>query len=67
VQKVTVSHRDRKIYVDLLLPDKGAMHEIKEDLKRHLVEEFESVREIINANGVKIEKIEFLETVTMKE
>lgn len=64
VQKVTVSHKDRKIYVDLLLPDKGAMHEIKEELKKHLVVEFESVREIINANGVKIEKTEFLETVS---
>ncbi len=46
VQKITVSHKDRKIYVDLLLPDDGAMREIKEDLKKHLVEEFESVRAI---------------------
>nr|CBH38987.1 hypothetical protein BSM_24640 [uncultured archaeon] len=66
VQKVTVNHKDRKIYVDLLLPDEGAMHEIKKELKRHLVKEFESVREIINANGVKIEKIEFLETVSSR-
>jgi hypothetical protein len=64
VQKVTVSHRDRKIYVDLLLPDQGAMHEIKEDLKKHLVTEFESVRTIINGYGVRIEKMEFLETVS---
>ena len=64
VQKVTVSHRDRKIYVDLLLPDQGAMHEIKEDLKKHLVTEFESVRTIINGYGIGIEKIEFLETVS---
>ena len=64
VQKVTVSHRDRKIYVDLLLPDKGAMHEIKEELKKHLVGEFESVKAIINGYGMKIEKIEFLETVS---
>jgi hypothetical protein len=64
VQKVTVSHKDKKIYVDLLLPDEEVMHGIKKELKRHLVEEFESVRVIINANGVKIEKIEFLETVS---
>jgi hypothetical protein len=62
VQKVTVSHKDRKIYVDLLLLEEGAMHEIKEDLKKHLVEEFESVRAIINGYG--IDKIEFLETVS---
>jgi hypothetical protein len=63
VQKVTVSHKDKKIYVGLLLPNQGVMHETKKELKRHLVEEFESVRTIINASGVKIEKIEFLETV----
>lgn len=63
VQKVTVSHKDRKIFVDLLLPDDGAMREIKEDLKKHLVTEFESVKEIINGYGVRIEKMEFLETV----
>jgi hypothetical protein len=64
VQKVTVSHRDRKIYVDLLLPDEGAMREIKEKLKKHLVEEFESVKGIINGYGIGIEKIDFLETVS---
>jgi hypothetical protein len=36
----------------------------RDKLKKHLVDEFESVREIINANGMKIEKIEFLETVS---
>jgi hypothetical protein len=63
VQKVTVSHKDERIYVDLLLPDQGGMREIKEKLKKHLVEEFESVKEIINGYGIGIEKIEFLETV----
>ena len=62
VQKVTVTHKDRKIYVDLLLPDEEVMHGIKEGLKRHLVAEFESVRAIINGYGIGIEKIEFLET-----
>ena len=62
VQKVTVSHKDRKIYIDLLLSDQGAMREIKKELKRHLVDEFESVKEIINSYGIRIEKIEFLET-----
>lgn len=63
VQKVTISHKDRKIYVDLLLPDDEAMREIKKELKKHLVAEFESVKGIINGYGVRIEKIEFLETV----
>jgi len=63
VQKVTVSHRDRKIYVELLLSDDEATCKIKEELKKHLVEEFESVKGIINGYGVRIEKIEFLETV----
>ncbi len=64
VQKVTVRHKDRKIYVDLLLPDKEVMRGIKKELKRHLVEEFESVKVIINRYGIGIEKIEFLETVS---
>ena len=64
VQKVTVSHKDRKIYVDLLLPDEGEMHEIKEDLKKHLVTEFESVMAIINGYKIGIDEIEFLETVS---
>ena len=64
VQKVTVSHKDRKIYVDLLLPDEGVMREIKKELKKHLVEEFESVKGIINGYGIGIEKIKFLETVS---
>jgi len=64
VQKVTVNHKDRKIYVDLLLPDQGGMRGIKEDLKKHLVTEFESVRTIINGYGIGIDKIEFLETVS---
>ena len=64
VQKVTVSYKDRKIYVDLLLPDEGVMREIKKELKKHLVAEFESVKGIINGNGIRIEKIEFLETVS---
>jgi hypothetical protein len=64
VQKVTVSHKDRKIYIDLLLPDEGVMREIKKELKKHLIEEFESVKEIINGYGIGIEKMEFLETVS---
>ncbi len=64
VQKVTVSHRDRKIYVELLLSDQEVMREVKKELKRHLVEEFESVKGIINGYGVRIEKVEFLETVS---
>jgi hypothetical protein len=64
VQKVTVSHTDRKIYVDLLLPDEAVMRELKKKLKNHLVKEFESVKEIINGYGIRIEKIEFLETVS---
>ena len=64
VQKVTVSHKDRTIYVDLLLPDEGVMRKIKKELKKHLVDEFESVKGIIKRYGIGIEKIEFLETVS---
>jgi len=31
VQKVTVSHKDRKIYVDLLLPDEGLWNRNRKD------------------------------------
>jgi hypothetical protein len=64
VQKVTVGHKDGKIYIDLLLSDEGAMREIKKELKKHLVAEFESVKEIINGYGIRMGKIEFLETVS---
>jgi len=46
------------------LPDEGVMREIKKELKKHLVDEFESVKGIINGYGIGIEEIEFLETVS---
>jgi len=62
VQKVSISHKDRKIYIELLFKKKRLHRDVIETMKQHVVEEFGTVQETLQKNGVDLRGVEFLET-----
>ncbi|MDY6965964.1 MAG: hypothetical protein SVM80_08360 [Halobacteriota archaeon] len=62
VKNVSVNHKDQMIYIELLFKEKEPDKDVIESMKKHVLEEFDSVKKILWENGVDIKGVEFLET-----
>ena len=62
VRKIAINHKDRMIYIELLFEENELNKDVIDAMKKHVIEEFDSVKEVLRKNGVDIKGVEFLET-----